>query len=68
VGFGLGEFEQVVLLAILRLGDNAYGVTIRAEIAARRSGADGGAGVRGGEIGAEGFAPGDAGLKAGMAG
>jgi PadR family transcriptional regulator PadR len=30
----LGEFEQVVLLAILRAGDNAYGVTIRAEIAA----------------------------------
>ena len=30
----LGEFEQIVLLAILRLGDNAYGVTIRAEIAA----------------------------------
>jgi len=29
-----GEFEQIVLLAILRLGDNAYGVTIRAEIAA----------------------------------
>ena len=29
----LGEFEQVVLLAILRLGDNAYGVTIRSEIA-----------------------------------
>ncbi len=29
----LGEFEQVVLLAILRLGENAYGVTIRAEIA-----------------------------------
>ena len=28
----LGEFEQVVLLAILRLGDNAYGVTIRSEI------------------------------------
>jgi PadR family transcriptional regulator, regulatory protein PadR len=28
----LGEFEQVVLLAILRLGDNAYGVTIAAEI------------------------------------
>lgn len=28
----LGEFEQVVLLAILRLGDNAYGVTIGAEI------------------------------------
>ncbi len=30
----LGEFEQIVLLAILRLDDNAYGVTIRAEIAA----------------------------------
>jgi PadR family transcriptional regulator PadR len=30
----LGEFEQVVLLAILRLGDKAYGVTIRSEIAA----------------------------------
>ncbi len=30
----LGEFEQVVLLAILRLGDNAYGVTIRSEITA----------------------------------
>ena len=29
----LGEFEQVVLLAILRLGDDAYGVTIRREIA-----------------------------------
>jgi DNA-binding PadR family transcriptional regulator len=30
----LGEFEQVVLLAILRLRDNAYGVTIGAEITA----------------------------------
>ena len=30
----LGEFEQIVLLAILRLSDNAYGVTIRAEITA----------------------------------
>jgi PadR family transcriptional regulator, regulatory protein PadR len=29
----LGEFEQIVLLAILRLGENAYGVTVRAEIA-----------------------------------
>ena len=29
----LGEFEQIVLLAILRLGENAYGVTIRREIA-----------------------------------
>ena|ERR1700679_649507 len=27
-----GEFEQVVLLAILRLGDSAYGVSIRTEI------------------------------------
>ena len=31
----LGEFEQIVLLAILRLGDNAYGVTIREEIVAK---------------------------------
>lgn len=31
----LGEFEQVVLLAILRLRDDAYGVTIRAELADR---------------------------------
>jgi PadR family transcriptional regulator, regulatory protein PadR len=30
----LGEFEQIVLLAILRLDDEAYGVTIRAEITA----------------------------------
>ena len=29
----LGEFEQVVLLAILRLADDAYGLTIRREIA-----------------------------------
>ena len=29
----LGEFEQVVLLSILRLGDTADGVPIRAEIA-----------------------------------
>lgn len=29
----VGEFEQIVLLAILRLPDHAYGVTIRAEIA-----------------------------------
>lgn len=28
----LGEFEQIVLLAILRLGDHAYGVSIRQEI------------------------------------
>ena len=30
----LGEFEQIVLLAILRVGDEAYGVPIRAEIEA----------------------------------
>ena len=29
----LGEFEQVILLAILRLGESAYAVTIREEIA-----------------------------------
>ena len=34
-GQTLGEFEQIVLLAILRLGENAYGVTIREEIIAR---------------------------------
>lgn len=28
----LGEFEQMVLLAILRLGDEAYGVTVRGEL------------------------------------
>lgn len=30
----LGEFEQVVLLAVLRLDENAYGVSIRNEITA----------------------------------
>ena len=28
----LGEFEQIVLLAVLRLGEDAYGVPIRREI------------------------------------
>jgi DNA-binding PadR family transcriptional regulator len=28
----LGEFEQLVLIAILRLGEDAYGATIRREI------------------------------------
>jgi DNA-binding PadR family transcriptional regulator len=28
----LGEFEQIVLLAVLRLGQNAYGVPVRHEI------------------------------------
>jgi DNA-binding PadR family transcriptional regulator len=31
----LGEFEQMVLLALIRLEDNAYGVTIRREIQSR---------------------------------
>jgi PadR family transcriptional regulator, regulatory protein PadR len=31
----LGEFEQVVLLAVLRLGEGAYGMTIRREIEER---------------------------------
>jgi PadR family transcriptional regulator, regulatory protein PadR len=31
----LGEFEQIALLAILRLHEEAYGVSIRAEIAKR---------------------------------
>ena len=31
----LGEFEQIVLLAILRLGQEAYGVPIRLEIERR---------------------------------
>jgi PadR family transcriptional regulator PadR len=33
--FSLGRFEEIVLLALGRLGENAYGVTIRREIAAR---------------------------------
>src|SRR6202163_3929483 len=31
----LGEFEQIVLLAVLRLGDNAYGVPVRQDIEKR---------------------------------
>jgi DNA-binding PadR family transcriptional regulator len=31
----LGEFEQLVLLAIVRLGEDAYGVPIRREIEKR---------------------------------
>src|SRR6478736_6016512 len=31
----LGEFEQLLLLAIVHLGDDAYGVTIRQEIEKR---------------------------------
>ncbi len=31
----LGEFEQLLLLAVMRLGDDAYGVTMRREVEAR---------------------------------
>jgi PadR family transcriptional regulator, regulatory protein PadR len=31
----LGEFEQLVLIAIVRLGDEAYGATIRRDIEER---------------------------------
>ena len=31
----LGEFEQIVLLALMRLGDGAYGMTVRQEIELR---------------------------------
>jgi PadR family transcriptional regulator len=31
----LGDFEQLVLLGVLRLGNEAYGASIRQEIAAR---------------------------------
>lgn len=31
-GEKLGEFEQLVLLAILRLDDDAYGMTVRREL------------------------------------
>ena len=31
----IGEFEQLVLMTILRLGDHAYGATIRDDIADR---------------------------------
>src|SRR4051812_10680451 len=40
----LGEFEQSLLLAIVHLGDSAYGVTIRQEIEAR-TGRDGAGGA-----------------------
>jgi PadR family transcriptional regulator len=32
VPFHLGEFEQLVLLSLLRLGREGYGVTVRAEL------------------------------------
>ncbi|KAA6463347.1 PadR family transcriptional regulator [Acidobacteria bacterium AB60] len=31
----LGEFEHIILLALLRLGERAYGVTVRQEIEQR---------------------------------
>jgi PadR family transcriptional regulator len=34
-GIYLGEFEQLLLMAVLRLGENAYGMTIRDEIIRR---------------------------------
>lgn len=34
-GSQLGEFEQVVLLAVAQLGDDGYGVSIRSEIEER---------------------------------
>lgn len=34
-GSTLGEFEQLVLLALVRLGDRAYGVSVADEIGAR---------------------------------
>lgn len=35
MGQTLGDFEQLLLFAVLRLGDDAYGVRIRQEIEAR---------------------------------
>ena len=40
----LGEFEQMILLALVRLGDDAYGASIRREIV-ERSGRDTSAGA-----------------------
>ncbi|MCZ6918129.1 MAG: helix-turn-helix transcriptional regulator [Gemmatimonadetes bacterium] len=40
----LGEFEQLILLAVLRLGEEAYGMTIRQEVE-RRTGRDVSAGA-----------------------
>jgi len=31
----IGDFEQLILLALIRLGPDAYGVTVRSEIEAR---------------------------------
>lgn len=34
-GGSLGEFEQIILLALMRLGPEAYGMTVRREIEER---------------------------------
>ncbi len=34
-GESLGEFEHLILLAVLRLGDDAYGMRVRREISER---------------------------------
>ena len=39
MGDGLGEFEQLVMLALVRLGDEAYGVTVHEQLE-RRAGRD----------------------------
>lgn len=41
---GMGEFEQLLLFAVLRLGNRAYGVSIRREIA-KQTGKDVAAGA-----------------------
>jgi PadR family transcriptional regulator, regulatory protein PadR len=33
----MGDFEQLILMALVRLGPNAYGVTVRREIETRGS-------------------------------
>src|ERR1700724_3695892 len=35
MGDSIGEFEQLILIALVRLGEGAYGVSIRKEIEAR---------------------------------
>ena len=35
MGDGLGELEQLVLLALVRLGDEAYGVTVHEQLEQR---------------------------------
>jgi PadR family transcriptional regulator, regulatory protein PadR len=37
MGDRLGQFEELMLMALVRLRENAYGVTIRREIAERTS-------------------------------